>query len=188
LFADHAATAPGKAQQSENPYQSPTFHEPVIKSTASGRRYGRIDPRAASRGKRFVGAMVDGIAVVVPMLLFMAMVGPQNEDSLLMAGLAVVLAISLFQAVLVSLYGKSLGKFLMGTTIVKDADVPGLISNIPLVGGIFSLVNPLYIFGEEKRCLHDLIAGTKVLDDQLVRIYQQREENAVGNYGPNYLS
>lgn len=147
--------------------------------------------------------MVDGIAVIVPMLLYMGMVGARNEDALILAGLAVVLAISLFQAVLVSLYGKSLGKFLMGTTIVKDVDdqtvgflhgvllrmfVPGLISNIPLVGGIFSLVNPLYIFGEEKRCLHDLIAGTKVLDDQLVRIYQQREENSGGKYVPNYLS
>jgi uncharacterized RDD family membrane protein YckC len=203
LFADEA-TAPGKRQDSENPYQSPTFHEPVIKSTPR-KRYGRLDPRTASRGKRFVGAIIDGVLVLVPMLFLLAVVdGAQNEDSIMIMALLAIGVVAIFQAVLVTMYGKSVAKFVLGITIVKDADdqlpgfvhgvllrmfVPGLISNIPLVGGIFGLVNPLYIFGEEKRCLHDLIAGTKVLDDQLVRAYQQRDEDAAGNrYASTYLS
>lgn len=34
---------------------------------------------------------------------------------------------------------------------------------IPVVGQFFSLVNVLFIFGKEKRCIHDLVAKTKVV-------------------------
>jgi uncharacterized RDD family membrane protein YckC len=34
---------------------------------------------------------------------------------------------------------------------------------IPVVGQFFSLVNVLFIFGKEKRCIHDLAAKTKVV-------------------------
>jgi uncharacterized RDD family membrane protein YckC len=34
---------------------------------------------------------------------------------------------------------------------------------IPIVGGLVSLINILFIFGTEKRCGHDYIAGTKVV-------------------------
>jgi uncharacterized RDD family membrane protein YckC len=42
---------------------------------------------------------------------------------------------------------------------------------IPSVGSIIAgLVNPLFIFGKDKRCLHDYIAKTKVcyVDDNTV--------------------
>ncbi len=34
---------------------------------------------------------------------------------------------------------------------------------IPVVGALYALVDALFIFGAEQRCLHDLIAGTKVV-------------------------
>lgn len=34
---------------------------------------------------------------------------------------------------------------------------------IPVAGQIFSLVNVLFIFGKEKRCIHDLAAKTRVV-------------------------
>jgi len=38
-----------------------------------------------------------------------------------------------------------------------------LISQIPVAGGLLSLLNVLFIFGKERRCLHDRITGTKVV-------------------------
>jgi uncharacterized RDD family membrane protein YckC len=34
---------------------------------------------------------------------------------------------------------------------------------IPVVGQIFSFINILFIFTKEKRCIHDLVAKTKVV-------------------------
>jgi hypothetical protein len=48
-------------------------------------------------------------------------------------------------------------------TVVLRQFVPGLIAAVPLVGPLFALVDGLCIFGEQRRCLHDRIAGTKVV-------------------------
>jgi hypothetical protein len=42
--------------------------------------------------------------------------------------------------------------------------VPTLIGMIPYVGWIFSLADPLFIFGESRRCLHDMLADTIVVN------------------------
>ena len=39
-----------------------------------------------------------------------------------------------------------------------------LISMIPFIGNLINLVDPLLIFGKERRCLHDLIADTIVVN------------------------
>jgi uncharacterized RDD family membrane protein YckC len=40
---------------------------------------------------------------------------------------------------------------------------PTLIGAIPCVGGIFSLVDALFIFADDRRCLHDHMADTMVV-------------------------
>lgn len=40
-----------------------------------------------------------------------------------------------------------------------------LVAMIPVVGGILVLLDVLLIFGPERRCIHDLIAGTKVVQN-----------------------
>lgn len=42
--------------------------------------------------------------------------------------------------------------------------VNGLISGVPFVGGLYGLVDVLFVFSENHRCLHDHIAGTQVMD------------------------
>ncbi|MBD9468286.1 RDD family protein [Pseudoxanthomonas sp. PXM01] len=37
------------------------------------------------------------------------------------------------------------------------------IVNVPCVGGLYALVDALMIFRQDRRCLHDLIAGTRVV-------------------------
>src|SRR5215472_8607535 len=84
------------------------------------------------------------------------------------------------QMILLSLRGQTLGKMAVGIRIVNFDDasnpgfwravvlrgwVPGFIVAIPVFGALFGLADVLSIFGEEKRCIHDLIAGTKVVVD-----------------------
>lgn len=77
--------------------------------------------------------------------------------------------------------GQTIGKKLVGIRIVTlNYTVPDLdrllglrygvmwgASMIPGIGPLFSLVDILFIFGASRRCVHDLIAGTKV-----VRVWQ----------------
>ena len=94
---------------------------------------------------------------------------------LLMMALALPLAI--YQWYLISKSGQTLGKRWTGIKIVKLDGSPvdfvsgvvmrvwivAAIGLVPYVGSCVSLVDPLMIFGDERRCLHDLIAGTKVI-------------------------
>ncbi|GAB5557895.1 MAG: hypothetical protein SchgKO_21080 [Schleiferiaceae bacterium] len=74
-------------------------------------------------------------------------------------------------------YGQSLGKRLLNIKMVTlEDDLPSIrslvverylliqgIGMVPGVGGLFALVDVLLIFGKERRCIHDIIARTKVV-------------------------
>ncbi len=74
-------------------------------------------------------------------------------------------------------YGQSLGKRLLNIKMVTlEGDIPSIrslvveryllvqgIGMVPGVGGLFALVDVLLIFGKERRCIHDIIARTKVV-------------------------
>jgi uncharacterized RDD family membrane protein YckC len=90
-----------------------------------------------------------------------------------------VLALLIIQLVLLAKRSQTLGKYVMKTQImdfqthqpanfVKSflmrALVNGLIGAIPLVGPIYSLVDIFFIFRQDRRCIHDLMAGTYVAD------------------------
>lgn len=100
-----------------------------------------------------------------------------------LAGLGVMilgmLIPAIVQIVLISIRGQSLGKMMLGIQIVRYVDeenpgflraivlrafVPGLIGSIPYIGMLFSLLDALFIFRADKRCLHDHIADTKVVE------------------------
>ena len=139
----------------------------------------------ASRGTRLGAKIVDGLlslAAALPGIIIGAIaMGAMGEDEGIMVMLGIgglgALALGIYQIYLISTTGQTLAKKWMGIRIVKlDGELPGfvhgwllrnfvmgLISNIPFVGPIVSLVNPLMIFGDERRCLHDHIAGTKVI-------------------------
>jgi hypothetical protein len=40
-----------------------------------------------------------------------------------------------------------------------------LLAAARLVGAVFSLTDTLFIFGRSRRCLHDFLLGTSVIDD-----------------------
>jgi len=39
-----------------------------------------------------------------------------------------------------------------------------LASSIPFIGGFLALIDILFIFREDRRCVHDMIAGTVVVE------------------------
>jgi uncharacterized RDD family membrane protein YckC len=95
----------------------------------------------------------------------------------LVIGVGLMIAVWGFQAYLVASTGKSLGKRWIGTRIVRmDGSaagfisgvllrmiVPGLITPIPYAGKVFWLIDVLFVCRPDQRCLHDLIAGTRVV-------------------------
>jgi uncharacterized RDD family membrane protein YckC len=88
------------------------------------------------------------------------------------------LALLIVQIYLVSTRGQTIAKRILGLRIVRYTDgsnpgfvrgwllrafVPSLIGVLPMVGNLFTLVNYCFIFREDRRCLHDLIADTRVV-------------------------
>jgi len=140
----------------------------------------------ASRWQRLGGAIIDGIIGFVVALPMMFMLGifeytrkgasPPFQLSLISAviGFAVF---ALIHGYFLNKNGQTIGKKVLGTKIVgMDDNRLGLqailfkrylpitvVSIIPVLGGLLSLVDILFIFGKEKRCVHDYIAGSKVV-------------------------
>lgn len=100
----------------------------------------------------------------------------------LMSGLLVLalgsLILLVIQVVMLSTRGQTIGKRVLGIRVVRYPDgspagfvhawllrnfLPFLIQLVPWIGFAFWIVDACFIFTQERRCLHDLIAGTKVV-------------------------
>lgn len=100
-------------------------------------------------------------------------------NGVVLKSLPFLIGLAALQCVLLTLRGQSVGKLLLGLRIVRCADntqagflhafllrggIPWMIEQIPLLGGLFWLVDVCFIFGDERRCVHDYIAGTRVVN------------------------
>ena len=99
-----------------------------------------------------------------------------TTEWVLLASLALV-AFFIYSAVLVYLYGQTFGKRMMDIRVVRvdgsRVSFPrfifirwlplAVIGCIPVVGGLVALLDPLLIFRDSSRCLHDDIANTRVV-------------------------
>ncbi|HYE95593.1 MAG TPA: RDD family protein [Rubricoccaceae bacterium] len=139
----------------------------------------------ASPWKRLGAVLLDGLlacAAVLPGVL-LATVG--GGDTPLVA-LGVVLAIAGFfgffgyQLYLLSTEGQTVAKRALhlrivgieteenpgfGRAVGLRTIVPAVIGCVPFLGGLFALADALFIFRDDRRCLHDHIASTKVVDE-----------------------
>ena len=159
----------------ENPYAPPDSDLAVSEGV-----------QLASRGLRLAGAMIDGIIAMLvmwPMAYVTgywekAMVEEQTvADTLLLGGIGFVTFLVL-NGYLLANHGQTIGKRLVKTRIVSVHDEKPLpfgklislryvpvwvVSQVPVLGQIINLVNVLFIFRADRRCIHDHIAGTKVI-------------------------
>jgi uncharacterized RDD family membrane protein YckC len=146
----------------------------------------------AERGTRLGAVMIDGLLMLAAALPAGAVLGfmvyasrgsmSGDDAELMVYGLMAVMVLMVlafigYQWYLVATTGQSLAKRWMGIKIVRlDGSPVGFVHGvilrvwvvsalgyIPFAGGLIGLVNALMIFGEERRCLHDHIAGTRVI-------------------------
>jgi uncharacterized RDD family membrane protein YckC len=179
--------------QDQNPYASPNPGRLAPRSDGSD---GAPD---ASRWIRLGAVLLDGLigcVCAVPLLFAIpSLLNSSRNNSepspVVMAAFVAMgllgLALLVVNLVMLARHGQTLGKRIVNVRIVR-ADrsraglgrifwlrmvVPGLIGAIPFVGMLFRLVDPLFIFGEQRRCIHDLIADTRVVevlaDDEVAR-------------------
>jgi len=146
-------------------------------------------PALASLGDRLVGAFIDGIVVGIPAMVVGVLMGivlvsifPVDSVAFQVASfvLGLPIGIGLFIAIqgyLLANYGQTVGKRVVNTQIVSDDNqlipfVPlilkryipfWVLGSLPMVGFLFVLVNILAIFRGNRKCLHDEIAGSKVI-------------------------
>jgi uncharacterized RDD family membrane protein YckC len=173
--------------EAENPYAPP-------KSDVNAEtRAPAIEGQLAERGTRFFSQMVDGLfffVALIPVLI----VGAQNGvfrgggpsvlfraftsgTSGAVSGVAWP-GLMLFQAYLVTTRGQSIAKRWFRIRIVKLDGSPVnfvsgvllrnwllvILQQIPGINMFVGLLDALFIFRQDRRCIHDLIAGTKVIN------------------------
>ena len=142
----------------------------------------------ASRPSRLGASLIDSLIAGVFVLPVMFLTGgfdqisnPEEQPSLLYNLAMGIVAIVVFAAInfkLLASNGQTIGKKAVGIKIVTMQDeLPSLKENllkryavyfipgqVPIIGQIFSLVNVLFIFKADQRCIHDLVGDTKVVN------------------------
>ena len=176
--APAAAVSGGGAIALENPYATP--RAPARADYPAGTRSDAL----ASRGSRLAASLIDGLAAMVillPALAAMFFVGESSSLStpaVLLAALSGIafLGFAVYQLSMLVREGQTLGKRTMNIRIVNYSD-----GQIPSAGRLlgmryfvnsflgnlipfYAFIDMLLIFGSEQRCIHDYLAGTKVVE------------------------
>jgi len=141
----------------------------------------------ADRVKRLVATLLDGLIFGVTAAMafgagFLSGVGFHWGVGLLSGfGLMSIVWLGMLvcQCYLLAVRGQTIGKIVMGLRIVRfeDGGNPGfvkavllrtflwaLITAVPVVGTLIGVVGILFIFRDDQRCLHDHLAGTRVVN------------------------
>jgi uncharacterized RDD family membrane protein YckC len=148
-----------------------------------------VEAELASPGSRLAAQILDGLLYVIVLLPAfiggVSLLGKDKDDKskefyagLVVGGVLLWLVLILIQGVFLCSKGQTLGKKMMGIRIVNSDDLgnPGfgrvfllrycantLLTMIPWIGWIYSLIDLLFIFRGDRRCVHDLMAMTRVI-------------------------
>jgi uncharacterized RDD family membrane protein YckC len=163
----------------DNPFAPPMSDLIIVEE-------GKGKDQLADRFTRFTAAILDsiiGMAFGIPAMFLMGIwtyVSQGQNPPFLLIVAATVLGFIWYLLVhgyLLKKHGQTVGKMLTGIRISDlNGNVPdfgkvillrylpiAIASLIPFVGQYMALIDVLFIFRSDRRCLHDLLAGTKVL-------------------------
>lgn len=167
-----------------NPYAAPGIPDSGM---LPPHRNDLIDAKLAGRANRFGARLIDGIVSLVvtgPLMYATGYFQRAVDQTLGIAEVALWSVGGLVLFVVIHGYflatrGQTVGKMAAGIRIVdRDTrqipslgkilfarELPmGIVGLIPVIGGLLALVNVLFIFGAERRCVHDMIGNTLVED------------------------
>jgi uncharacterized RDD family membrane protein YckC len=172
-----------------NPYAAPG----AVVDDAYVLNGNELEARKASRLQRFGAAFIDGMAAGLcsfPLTLYWmqtrySTLTPGHampfsvSNRVLALGVVFGLGLIILNCVLLNRNGQTIGKRALSIKVVrKDGSRVALtrfiflrylpvtlLGFIPFIGGIVGLVDASMIFGAERRCMHDLIADTIVIED-----------------------
>jgi len=147
--------------------------------------------RLAGIEKRLLGALIDLLVTVFSVVPGFALLiadlfqmdGQYKMGTLSFTGIALMvsamLVLLLVQLYLAATRSQSIGKFLVKTqmldsetrqpagffkTVIMRIFICGLIRLIPIFGWVYLVVDFCFLFRSDRRCVHDMIAGTVVVD------------------------
>jgi uncharacterized RDD family membrane protein YckC len=166
------------------PPPSPQRYAPPTAEVADVSASG--EAQLAGRGARLGGAIIDGVillalwwvvGLVTPWNIFSPQMAEAGFIALMGMQLLGLLLFSIVNGYLLMARGQTVGKMLLGMRIVRQdgsAASPGriiglryavgwLLSGVPVVGMFYALIDCLFIFRADRRCVHDLIADTIVV-------------------------
>jgi uncharacterized RDD family membrane protein YckC len=161
----------------ENPYQPPKTELGVSTPWAEG--------TLAPRGARLAGSLIDTVAILALMLPLQWSTGTFRDMAAYSAdrvaqvqwGLVGLGVMSALNGYFWATRAQSIGKMAVGTKIVtldghnasfgriflRRVLPVTLLALIPWVGSLVALADAVLIFRSDQRCLHDHIAGTRVV-------------------------
>jgi uncharacterized RDD family membrane protein YckC len=161
----------------ENRFAPPLAHVEDVVQAGSG--------TLAGRGSRLVATLIDAVcqgAVFALLVLLTPLTWtPPDRDhvfaTLLVNGAVGFVIFLVLQGFLLATRGQTVGKTLLKLRIVRSDGSPAslarlvglrylptmVITLLPVLGGLYALIDSLLIFRESRRCLHDTIADTIVV-------------------------
>lgn len=154
--------------------------EPDLSITTQG------EYELANRWSRLWAALIDALTIVPVIFILMYFTGgfsdiqegvePSFIYDLTLLVISLIIFLAIHGKLMVSdgqTYGKKILKIKMVTMENQAVDMSNLSKRygfywftylVPVVGSIISLINVLFIFTESKRCLHDHVGETKVVN------------------------
>lgn len=144
-----------------------------------------LEPESGSRLKRLFAYIIDMILLVLALSPLMGFLG--IFDTIKAGGITIelivliillnLMAFLILNGYLLIRYGQTIGKWILGIAIINlEQEVPHIVRlmllrylpfwiivYVPLIGGLIPILDALFIFRKDKRCLHDLLAGTMVI-------------------------